>query len=428
MKKYFVFFILVFFLPIINALSLSGAQDIAKEYMLPSEFLDSSFYFVSCDSNEYFVISIIDNKENLSLLIPIETNSGTVVYELNDKTKNIIKTSYLNRLLANSTKSGNYLSIQLLDKIEALTTVLKSKNAKLDGVIKANYSSAITQKVNVSKKELEKVIDGLSLLNTSLTKLLKEENSFLDVPKCKSNTNDLLYSYKKSFEGYNSLLPTALTYKDSVSGIIEAVVADKTLDETTKRTILSYAEAPVSLSSEISSISEWLSSTNQYYQNIGSDFEKTGANSVVELFSAKLNARQDYHVAKSMLYGYDPDLKSVLNDSILNILNENNINFWKNEKTVLELNQNYTLILDNYNKGKYKETISLLSKAKSQVRLIQKEGFVEYEEEINYSYFIYSGLFLLVLLAVIFILKTKPKKKKSKKETDISFNKNDPFK
>ena len=51
MKKHIIILICILILPIINAISLSSAQDVAKEYMQTSEFLDSSFYYVNFDSN-----------------------------------------------------------------------------------------------------------------------------------------------------------------------------------------------------------------------------------------------------------------------------------------------------------------------------------------------------------------------------------------
>jgi len=435
MKKHIIILICILILPIINAISLSSAQDVAKEYMQTSEFLDSSFYYVNCDSNEYFIISIIDGKENLSFFVPVESQNGNVIFQSNDRTKNILKTAYLNRTIKSKNSSGsNYLSQQLLDRIDNLNTVLKSKNARLDGIIRANYSTIINQKANNTKTKLETLITQLNTLHTNLSKLQKEQSVFLDTSNCK-DTDNLLYLYKTSFTGYNKLISDALNYRESTSGIIEVVVADKVLDEPTKRMILSYTEAPTNLSSEINSISDWLSSTNQFYQGIVSEFEKTGPNSSVELLATKIKARQDFYNAKTALYSYDSELRDTLNNSIAYILNEKNIGFWKDTKTVTELNQNYNQIMDLYNKGRYTEAITKIAQAKSQVKKINREGIIEYEEETNYSYFIFAGSGLLLLLVIIYLFKKFGKiQKKEKKKTksgsndpEYLLNRRDPF-
>jgi len=223
--------------------------------------------------------------------------------------------------------------------------------------------------------------------------------------------------------------------KDSINKIIEVVVADKNLDEITKRQILSYIESPTNLSSEISTISDILSSTNQFYQEIVSDFEKTGPNSQVEVILTKINARQNYYSARSMLYDYDSDLKESLDNTIKSILDEKNINYWKDRTTVTSLSQNYTQIIDLYNRGRYTEATPKIINAKSQVKKIIKEGIIEYTEETSYTYLIFVILGLFILIAIIFVfnkMKIKSSKKQKKKthlndDPEYLLNKRDPF-
>lgn len=433
-KSILIIIIAIMIFPMINAIALYSAQDIAKEYTQSNELLDSSFYYVKCDLNEYYLIGVLDSKANLSFFVPVESNSGMVLYQTNEKTKDILKTAQLYRIIKTETEN-NYLTQQLFDRMDNLNTLLKSKNAKYDGIIKSNYSTVINQKVTDSQKKLDSLITQITTLHTNLSKLQKEQTLFLDTYDCK-NTDNLIYLYKTSFTGYNKLVLEAVNYKDSINSIIEVVVADKTLDETTKRMILSYIEAPNTLTSEIGQISESLSSTSQFYQTIVSEFERTGPNSTIEMFATKIKARQDFFLAKSGLYSYDSELKSSLNSAITYILNENNISYWKDRKTLSELNQNYTQIIELYNKGKYTESLPKIALAKTQVKKINKEGIIESEENVNYEYYIFAGAGLLLLLVIIFLfkrfgqIKKKGKSKKSKEDsTDPEYllNKRDPF-
>ena len=432
MKKIILLVFVILIFPLISALSLYSAQDISKEYMQSNEFLDSSVYFVKCDANQYYVIGVVDGKGDLSFFVPIESNNGNVLYQSTENTKNVLKTAQVYRAIK-TTDSRNYLSLQLLDKIDNLNTILKSKSARYDGIIRSNYSSNITQKTTVTKNNLDTLISQLDTLYSNLQKLQKDQDTFLDTSDCKK-TDLLLQSYKNSFAGYNKLISDSVKYRDSVNDIIEAVVADKTQDEITKRTILSHIDAPNNLNSEISAISDYLSSTNQFYLGIVSEFEKTGVNSSTEILLTKIKARHDFYLTKSALYSYDSELKDNLNSQINYILNENNINYWKDRTTVKELSQNYNQIIDLYNKGRYSESLSKISQAKNQVKKITREGIIEYEEKTNYTYLIFTVSGLLLLLLIIFLFKKfgKIKKVKTKKhideEPDFLRTKRDPFK
>jgi len=435
MKKIILLVIVVMlFFPIINAVALYSAQDLAKEYMQSNEFLDSSFYYAKCEESEYYMISVVDGKANFSFFVPVEINTGKVIHQNTENTKQIIKTAHLYRTI--KTKTGNnFLSQQLIDRIDNLNTILKSKNAKYDGVIKSNYSSEINKKITDTQKKLEIVINRLYSLNSALSKLQKEQNLFLDTSDCKV-TDNLLYLYKTSFEGYNLLVSESINYRDSVNQIIEVIVSAN-IEDTTKKLILSYVEAPTNLSSEITIIFNSLSTTNQFYQEIVSEFERTGPNSTIEKTIIKLQARHSFYLAKSGLYGYDNDLNGNLNNAINYILNESTFAYWKDRKTVSELSQTYNQILDLYNKGRYTEVMPKITQARNQVRKINKEGFIEYEEKINYNYFIFAGSSLLILLLIMFFFKKYSNKKKQNKkksgkdflnDSDPLFNKRDPFK
>jgi hypothetical protein len=428
----FIFIFIIFILPMVNGISLYNAQDVAKEYMQSNEFIDSSFYYVKCDSNEYYMIGIVDGKGALNFFIPVESNNGNVLYQTNENTKNVLRTAQLYRQI--NTKSGNnYLSQQLLDRIDNLNTILKSKSAKYDGIIKSNYSTTINQRTTETKSKVDSLISQLDVLYKNLVKLQKEQTVFLDTADCKK-VDSILQLYKTSFSGYNKLISESVNYKDSINNIIEVVVADKTLDETTKRLILSYIEAPSNLSSEISTISEYLSSTSQFYQEIVSEFERTGPNSTIDQFASKIKARQDFYLAKTALYSYDSELKDNLNNAINTMLSENNINYWKDKKTITELSQNYNQILELYNKGKYTEALPKITLAKSQVKKISKAGVIEIEQAADYTYLIFVVVGLFLLIAIIFLFKklSSPKKKNKKSKEDSTdpeylLNKRDPF-
>lgn len=433
MKKIIAFVFLLFIMPVAQAVSLYSAQDIAKEYMLPNEYLDpGSVYYIDCDNNEYYTLNIVDAESNIVLFLPIESNNGSVIYEINTNTQNIIKTALLNRNI--KTKSGNnYLSQQLVDKIDNLNITLQSKSAKLDGIIKSNYSSSITTKCQNTKDKLELLINQLQDMKTKLSKLQKEQSTFLDTTDC-TKADSLILLYKNTFKGYNDIVSSSINYRDSTNEIVEVIVADQKLDETTKKIIMSYIEAPNNLNGDISTITDSLASTNQFYSLVIADFEKAGPNSPLEILQQTLETRQNYYVAKSLLYNFNTDLKGTLDNSINQILNSENINLWKDTKTVSELGQNYAQIKELYDKGRYEESISKIKLAKNQVKKIKDAGLNEIQTQDFTKYFIYIIIATIVILVGIILvkkikIKKKPKPKSKSKEIDPEylFNRRDPF-
>jgi hypothetical protein len=434
MRKTIILLMLFLILPFTQAISLYSAQDIAKEYMLSTEFLDSSVYYINCDSNQYYVLNIVDSKGTIVLFLPIESNNGEVLYKKSTTSQNTLKTSLLYRNIKTKDSSGkNFLSQQLIDKIENLNISLQSKSAKLDGIIKSNYSVSITAKCQNTKDKLESLISKLQDLKTKLNNLQKYQTEFLETPDC-SKTDDLIYAYKTSFTGYNDLIASGINYRDATNEIVEVVIADQKLDETTKKIIMNYTEAPGSLSTDISTIVDSVSSTNQFYSSVISDFDRVGPNSPLEILQETLISRQDYFIAKSLLYNFDNDLKSTLDNAINNILNSENINFWKDTKTVSELSQNYAQIKELYNKGRYTESISKIKIAKNQVKKINAAGITQLETQDISKYIIYLIIVIIVILGTIILVKqirtkSKKKPKKTTKEIDPEYllNRRDPF-
>ena len=434
MKKIIAIIFLLLIIPLAHAISLYSAQDIAKEYMLQNEYLDpGSVYYINCDNHEYYTLNIVDSESNIVLFLPIESNDGSVSYERNTSTQNIIKTALLNRNI--KTKSGNnYLSQQLIDKIDNLNIILQSKSAKIEGIIKSNYSSSITAKCQNTKDKLELLINQLQDMKTKLSKLQKEQSVFLDTTDC-TKTDSLILSYKNTFKGYNDIVSSSVNYRDSTNEIVEVVVADKKLDETTKKIIMSYIEAPSNLNSSVATITDSLASTNQFYSLVIADFEKAGPNSPLEILQQTLETRQNYYIAKSLLYNYSADLKGTLDNSINQILSSENLNLWKDAKTVSELSQNYSQIKELYNKGRYEESISKIKLAKTQVKKIKETGVKEIETHDFTKYFIYIIVATIVILVGITLvrkikIKKKPKQNTKSKEIDPEylFNRRDPFK
>jgi len=430
MKKLIFIILMLAILPVMHAIALYPAQDIAKEYMLTTENLDSTVYYVRCDSNEYYTMGFLDSRSNLIMFLPIESNNGKVIYESNSGTKKILRTALLYKKITGA--GSNYISQQLIDKVDNQAVILQSKSAKLDGIIKSNYSSSINNKCVNTKTKLESLITKLQDLKTKLGKLQKEQSSFIDTTDC-AITDNLIYLYKTSFVGYNELVSLSVDYRDSTNEIVEVIVAEQKIDETTKRVVLSYIEAPTTLSSDISTITDYLSSANQFYSIAISDFEKIGPNSTIEVLQQTLTSRQDYFIAKKLLYSYDSELKDNLDNYINYILNSENINLWKEAKTVSELSQNYAQLKELYNKGRYQESISKIKLAKTQVIKIKTSGIDAINTNDVSRYVIYSIIIIIVILGSIILfkkIKFKPKKPKQKyKDIDPNYllKRKDPF-
>ncbi len=439
-KLLFVFFLIMLCDPIF-ATSTTTAQNISRQYLLDNEFIDVSASYISCDNSNYYLVAIIDVKSNIVFYVPISSESGEVYKTLgqDNRIKSLFKSANLITEISKQT-STNYLTTQLIDKIDSLRLVLESKEARLDGIIKSNHSAIITTRVKDTQSKLNTLINQLKELHTNLSTAQKNQTDFLGSPNC-SKTDSLILTYKRSFDGYQNLTKQALDYRDSINLIITEIVSDKELDENTKRVILSYVEAPTNLSSDISLITQSISSTKSFYDPIVSELEKVGQNNKIDLMLKNFRSREDYIVAKSLLYDYDSDLKTTLDQKIQNILNPEIVNFYKDLETVRLLSSNYEQINDLYLKGRYTEAIPKIRLAKTQVQKIVSEGFNYQQDEptVMKYYFLIVG-FIIVVLIVLFINKDKifsskkkkenkqkPKEEKSNNTLDQLLERNDPF-
>jgi hypothetical protein len=416
----------------VSGLSTIEAQNIAKEYVLENEFIDSRVFNISCENEEFFVVSVVNTKNELVFFVPIDEEKNIYVKK-DKKNENVFKATYFLREITKQNQE-NYLSAALIEAINNQITILSSKNAQLQGIITANYSLEITTASENTKEDLLQLIELLENLRESLENARQAQQSFIDDPSCE-RTNTVILSLKDAFVGYNNLTLLGLNYQNSVNLIIETIVADTQVEENTKMIIQGYVSAPRDLSRDISYIQERTSSTHFFYKNIIDEILKSGDSNPTNMLLNNLISRQDYVVVNQKLYVYDDDLKNSLDNFVQTILDSHRYSYWKDRITLEDLEKNYQEINNLINRKRYLEATSKITLLKSQAIKIESEGFIDVSNvQQSFDYYLLIAVVLL-LVFLFFVIKKKPSKKKIKKKDKSnqkdfleSFNSKDPFK
>jgi hypothetical protein len=426
----FIILIIFIFLKPINA-STIDAQNIAREYSLNNEYIDSRVFQISCEDQDFIIISVVDAKNNLIFFVPI-TEDREVYTQNNNLLQEIYKTSYFLRQITTQ-NSNNFLTITLVDSIDQLLIILKSKQSQLQGIINTDYSANITSATQETKEKITALIDLLETLKQNTEDARKEQQSFVDDPKCGAYEG-VVRSLRDAFVGYNNLTAYGIDYQTSINKITEKIVSETEISETTKMVISGYVSAPPSLSKDISNIQEKLSSTNFFYLGIVNEMLKVGESNVAIIALNNFLSRQNYVEVVSLLYDYDSELKNTLDNVVISILDDNTYPYWKNKTTLEALKKNFDEINNLVSKKRYSEALPKIKLLKSQAIKIESDGFIDISDVnqgFNYYGVIIAVVFILFLVIVLKNLKNKPKKPKKKnlkKNILNNFDKKDPFK
>lgn len=427
------------------AISLFTAQDISKNYLFENEMVDSfSQPAIVCEEETFFVIPIINSGQEISFFVPVSFESGEVFLS-KDSEKNIslTKTSYLLKKLSYSDTS-NYLSSQLIDKIDKLISELNSKKSRLEGVIDSDYSYETKQAVTNSKNKIVNLINSLTEIKENLYVLLEKQQDFRYLPTCKK-TEPLLSLFYSSFKGYSELPNKLSEYTLSVENAIKIIVSDSVLDDISKRSVLDFISVPNNLNSEINSIYNYLSSTSSFYANIKEKLTGTVGRNNMQLYIDNLGYRKNFVQVRALLYNYDPDLPKYANldSAIKMILNSEYRLYWKNQELVDDLQSRYSILQENYAVGKISGSLNNsnnkgddggggglmeMKLIKKNVLLILGDGVEEYTSVTSpVAYFIVGSM--LLLLVIVFIIYSRRKRKSSKKlsKSKKDFVKEDDF-
>ncbi len=432
--------ILFFIFPSIYAISLFEAQNIAKEYVFSNEIIDSfSQPKIVCDNNSYYLIPVVGSTQEVSFFVPVSFESGDVLLDFKNTTHNLnlVKTEYVLRSLSYSS-GNNYLNAQLIDKIHRLISVLESTKAKLEGLEKIDtYPQDVKNEIKSTRQKLEDLISLLSTLQLNLNTLLDKQNAFLSSPSC-SSVGDLLPLFSSAFSGYKDLPTKSLAYSDSISNITTTVVASDKLSDSDKQSIISFIAPPSSLSSDVSQIYDYVSSTYLFYSTI---YNFVNVPSNLNLFIDNFVSRKQNIDAKSLLYDYDSNFPNYrnLDEAIQFILNPDNKPYWVEQGTVDALYAKYVQINELYTKGKYQEAIPKIMDAKLKAKYILNNGFIEETQGYSINWYLVGvGIVLLIFLIFLFVRKKKKsgssasKKQKGKDEQYSNFfedqDRNDLFK
>ena len=432
MKKILlIFLVIVLFSSNIFALSLFGAQDISKEYLSENDMIDTFTQpKISCEDEEYFVIPIVNSLGESILFVPISNESSQVYLSETDSFNiNLIKTEYLLKSLKNSNPS-NYLSSQLIDRINSIITSLNSKKAQLNGLLEKSYSAELNSQITITINHINNLIVYLEDLKESLTSLINFQNSFLSSPDCK-DTSSLLNSFDSSFKGYDKLSQASLEYIQESEQLVTKIVAEDNIPANEISGLVNLVSPPSSLNSNINYVYESLSSTSSFYSKLYLDLK---GDDKVSIFIDNLKLRMESVKLNDLMTSYDTSFTNYnnLEHAITTILNDEYKPYWKEQSEVDALFRTYNEYNDLVSKAQYSQAIDKVSILKSKSKIIIDSGFIEEEVEQN-SVFYYIVISVIIIILIIFLIiiksKKKPKKqnftKKTQKDGLLSYD--DPF-
>lgn len=439
MKKIFLIFLMVILISTnISSLSLFGAQDISRKYLSENDMIDTFTQpKIVCDKKDYFVIPIINPLGEPVLFIPISIESSDLFLSKTDSFNvKLIKTGYLVKQLRNS-DSSNYLSPQLIDRINSLITSLNSKKAQLNGLLQKNYSFPVREQLTKTINKIDVLIVYLTDLKENSSNLLNSQNSFLSSPNCDS-TASLLSTFDTSFEGYKELSQITLDYIQSTEALVTRLVADETIAAQEISGIISIVSPPQNLNSQVNYIFESFSSTSAFYSKQSNDLKGVNGDRKIKIYIDNLSLRKESVDLKNLLEKYDPSFPNYSNlDSVVKtILDQQYRTSWVEQAEVENVFKTYNEINELTKNARYSDAITKVSSLKKSALKVLESGLMEEEEnEISSTfYYIFVGVIILMLIVFLIIIKKKSKdrpsvykKAKTKKERDGLFTYDDPF-
>jgi hypothetical protein len=428
-KLIFVFLFSFLFIGSVFALSLYQANQISKDYVFENEYVDGSTNIINCKDNKYYVSSILNYNSEILLFVVLDQNGE--LYTKGNLNK-IIETAYVYKKI-NKESESNYLSLQLIDRIDNIVTILESNNAKLQGVINSNYSNEITSRTIKTKEDLQDLIYTLKDLSENLSNLYTLQQNFINNLDC-DQTYNLINKLNNSFEGYDQLTQKALDYKNSANSIIEVIISNDNIDDSQKSILINYVTPISNLSQQINTIYESISKTNSFYNPIVSEILKTD-NTVIDQYVENIKSREDRVLANNLLYDYDSVYDASLDYTINYILSDQVYDFWKDQEELKNLENNYKEITTLINNNQYDLVISKIKLANIQAEKILDSGFVETQKDgVNYTtYYYIIGISVLLIILLIYLNKRNKSKKRFKRKVskisseNIINNNEDPF-
>lgn len=441
MKKImFIVLFLIFLSSQLLSLSLLGAQNISRNYILENEMIDTyTKQKITCDSDDFFVIPVVNSLGEPIFFIPISIDDSQVYLSRTDSFNiKIVKTEYLLKELINSDPK-NYLSNQMIDRLDTLISTLKSKEAQLQGVSNRDYSFQVKEQITITINNINNLISLLEDLKSNLIILLQRQNSFIQSPNC-NDIIPLLNSFNTSFKGYNELLQSSQRYIESTNTLITKITSDDKIPPQEVQGVINLVNVPGNLNSSVSSLSESLSSTSSFYGGLHNKLHGREGDNKIKIYVDNLFLRIDYIKLRNSLERHDSTFPnySNLESVVKTILNPEYRYLWKEQEEVNNVNTLYNDILEHSNKAEYSQALNKVSILKSKSKIILDEGFIEYEEELNWVYYLIVGVSILGLIILLIFLKRKGSnkassvkkykvKKKSKEDSLDVFDFKDPF-
>jgi hypothetical protein len=424
MKKVFVFIFIILLSSSLFSLSLFGAHDISRKYLIENEMIDSYLQpKITCQEEEYFLVPFINSIGEPILFVPINIKDAQVIISQTDSFNiKLIKSGFILKTLKNS-DPNNYLSSKLLDRTDTLLNALNSKKAQLNGLSQKNYNLETNQQIVKTSNKLEVLIAYLLEIKENLSDLLSNQNNFLKNPDC-DDVDTLINSFQNAFKNYDLIIQASNEYLLESELLITKIVADSTISPQDLSSTISIASPISNLNSQITSIYDNLSSTSSFYLNIADDFKGSAGNQKIQMFVDNLILRIEYIKYKENFEKYDSTFPKFSNfqEVVDTILNSEYKSYWKEQSDVLVVQNLYSQIEEDVLNAQYLQANEKTEQLKLKSKNIIDSGFVEIEPESNLFGYIFSGFLILILIVFLIILKKKKKSKRFRKKEDDIFN------
>jgi hypothetical protein len=371
---------------------------------------------------KYWVISGLSGT-TVNVYIPINTVEKEVAtgpVEIRDLIKTVI---ILNRMfeIKNSYPVSDWpFSITNKNNFNTMRNKFNEKIPSYTTIETAFSNVSGGEEIVNNTRSIKTLLEKLSNQSKNLVDIIEDssqfENNFFTNPKTThlneyqknlENYFDEIDSYKKDFE----LLQNTVNLLRNNIGRFQG----SEISVSEKEFYNNIARLPIetnSLNNIFSRASIIQETTIQIFNSIQN----------IENFVLNLETRQEKNNAWKIIYSTDEDIRRVnpnintLEAAANTILDEDNVNFWKNQESVKALRANWRQTQQTYNNGVYNSSVEFARSSKRNVLDILRDGFLDFEEEPIDQLIINIIILLIILIVGIFLFE---KFYLNKKKNDI---------
>ncbi|MDD3084209.1 MAG: hypothetical protein PHP82_04255 [Candidatus ainarchaeum sp.] len=380
--------------------------------------------------NKYWVVTGMSGT-TVNIYIPINTETREVAsgsIEIRDLIQTVI---VLNRIfeLKNTYPVSDWpFSITNKTNFETLQNKFNEKIASIT-TIETNFSTIDgAEKIVEDAKSVKNLLEKLSTHSKEISNLIEEginfEKIFFNSPNTKetSNYEKIFSNYFEELNNYKQDFEILKTNVDSLRNNIGSLQSEE-INASQKEFYNSIAKLP----NEVILLNNVFSRANETQTFTQEIFNSTKN---IENFVLNLETRRQRNEAWKAIYGNDEDIRKInpainsLEEAAEIILDEANVNYWKNQDSISALKINWRQTQEKYNNGIYTSAIEFAKSAKNNVLNILEDDFIEIEDELPTELIINIIIILIVLIIGIFLFEKFYLKKKKEVDNDENYEEN----